>query len=521
MNDVTNTNLRTKLEVLTSEEFQEIQADNLEKELNQDGNAEKTGSTISDFVLSYEKHKTEMPLNEWLVFKFKQHPEAWQNEEDLTNSATQVISAVTQANADKASLYAHLDAGKSQESWLAKQIEQGAKSAGVVNVGEYAGQIDAAITQANADMVRTVTRLDGGISEALNLDGFIAEQHHVDTFNLEAAAKGSGYRAKALVPDGTTYGKNSMDIGIYDSNGKLVKRYQAKYGQDAKATQDLFGNKYPGQQKLVPADQVNDIEGATDCIEVDGIKSKPATKAEMKAMQEKAQLHSEIKKYEWNEVSRGEIAKTIGKQALISAGLTAGFQGVRVFGRRIWNNLLGKENPPLSKDMQDFFESSIKSATHVGVQVAVSGAVLVSARNGWLGAVLKGTPAGRIANMVYLAMENAKVLAKLAKGELTGVEAMDAIGKTTTSLAVSLAAAVEGGMLGAAYGSVFGPVGTFAGGLIGGIVGGIAGGKVGEYIYEGGKSIVKSAVSMVSSVASTVYDGVKSVANALNPLNWF
>lgn len=339
-----------KLQVLPPEEYQLLQADNLEKELNQDEYAEKTGSTISDFIQSYEKHKADMPLNEWLVFKFKQHSEAWQDEADMIVSAKQIISTITQANAEKASLYAHLDAGKSQESWVAKQIEQGAKSAGVVNVGEYAEQIDTAITQANADMVRTVTRLDGGLSEALNLDGFIAEQHHVDTFNLEAAAKGSGYRAKVLVPEGATYGKNSMDIGIYDSNGKLVKRYQAKYGQDAKATQALFDNgDYRGQRKLVCADQVNDVEGATDCIEVDGIKSKPTTKAEMKAAQEKVQLQKEIKQYEWNDVSKGQIVKSIGKQALIGAGLTAGFQATRVFGRRIWNNLFCKTPPPVER----------------------------------------------------------------------------------------------------------------------------------------------------------------------------
>lgn len=511
----------TDLNMLTSEEFQQLQADNLEQELNQDEKAEKSGNLIAVFVKSYEENKATMPLDQWLVAEFKHYPEVWQDETEISDTAKEIIDTVTRSNEAKASLYAHVDQGKSQASWVATHLEQGAKAAGVVNVGEYAGQIDAAISQANADMASTILRNDGGISQALNLDGFLAEQHHVDTFNLEAAAKGSSFRAKALVPDGTTYGKNSMDVGIYDSNGKLVRRYQVKYGQDAKATEALWGKgDYRGQRYLVASDQVGEIEGATDRIEIDGIESKPLSKAEAKALQEKAQLRDEIKKYEWNDVTRGEIAKSIGKQALIGAGLVASFHGVRVFGRRVWNNLLGKGNRPLSADLQDFFESSLKSSAHVGVQVAVSGAIVVSARNGWLGAVLKNSPAGRLASMAYLGMENAKVLFKLAKGELTGMEAVDAMGKTTTSLAISMAGAVQGATLGAAYGTVFGPVGTIVGGLVGGIVGGMAGSKIGEYIYEGGKSIVKTAVNVVSSTATVVYEGAKRFAQACNPLNW-
>ncbi len=522
MNPNESKNPDTKLEVLTSEEYQELQADQLEKEFNQDRQAEKSGNLITVFVNSYEKHKTTMPLDEWLVSEFKHYPEIWQDEADITNTAKEVIDTVTRNNEAKTSLYQHTEQGKSEASWVAGRIEQGAKTAGVVNVGEYAGQIDAAIAQANADMASTIMRNDGGISQALNLDGFIAEQHHVDTFNLEASAQGSSFRAKALVPDGTTYGKNSMDIGIYDADGKLVRRYQAKYGQDAKATQDLWEKgDYRGQQKLVPSDQVKDIDGATDRIEHDGVQSKPLTKGEANALKERAQVHEEIKKYEWNEVSRGEIAKSIGKQALIGAGMVAGFHGIRIVGRRVWNKILGKENPSASADLQEFFNSSVKSAANTGVQVAVSGALVVSARNGWLGAVLKGTAAKHIASIAYIGMENAKILYKLAKGELTGIEAVDAMGKMTTSMAISIASASQGMALGASLGLVFGPVGAVAGGLVGGVVGGIAGSKVGEYIYQGGKSIVKSAVSVVRSTASAVYSGVKSLARALNPLNYF
>ncbi len=507
------------LNVLTSEEFQQAQADALEKEQKEP--AQKTGNLITVFVQSYEQHKSTMPLDQWLVAEFKHYPEIWRDEADLTDTAKEIIETITRNNAAKESLYAHTEQGKSESSWIAKQLEQGAKAAGMVNVGQYAGQIETAIEKANADMANTISRIDGNISQARNLDGFIAEQHHVDTFNLDAAAKGSSFRAEVPPTDGTGYGKNSMDIGIYDANGKLVRRYQSKYGQDADATQALWEKgDYRGQQKLVPADQVKDVPNATDRIEHDGVSSTPLTKDEAKALQEKAQLHEESKTYEWNDVSRGEIAKKIGKQALVAACLVAAFHGVRVFGRRTWNNLMNKKNPPLSEDLKDFFESSLKGSTQVGVQVAVSGAVVVAAKNGLLGAVLKNTPAKHIVSMAYLAMENAKVLYKLANNELTGIQAIDAMGKTSTSLLVSMAAATEGAAFGGGIGLAFGPVGVCVGGFIGGVVAGMAGSQIGEKLYEDSKKIVRTAVTIVENVASEVASSIKSVARALNSSNW-
>lgn len=503
------------VDVLTQDEFQAQQAAQLEQQIfGNETNTQRTGELITRFVRSYEQHKRDMPLNLWLIQEFRLYPTIWASEAELESTAREVIQTIEANNAAKASLYAHLDKGKSRESWLAKNIEDGAKAAGMTNVGAYASQIDTALQQANREMERTIMTNGGAINQGLNLDGFIAEQHHVDTFNLDAAAKGSSYRAKALVPDGTTYSKNSMDIGIYDDKGKLVKRYQAKYGQDADSTGKLFEKgDYRGQRKLVPADQVDQLENATDSIEIEGIKSKPLTKAEAKALQEKAQREAEAKQYDWNDASRIDIAKNIGKQALIGAALNAGMQGARIIGRRTWNWLTGKKNPPASEDLKEFFESSIKGATNVGVQVAVSGAVVVAVKSGWVGEVLKNTPAGRVVNAVYAGMENAKILYKYTKGELTGAEALDAMGTTTSSIVGSLALAAEGAALGVTLGTALGPVGTVVGGLVGGVVGGMAGSKIGQAVYDGGKAIVNTAVSVVKSVATTVSNAVSSVAS--------
>lgn len=483
--------------------------------------AENTGLLIGEFVRSYEESKNTIPLETWLIVELQKHPNVWESDAEIKETAHEIITTIENGNEARVSLYAHTDAGNSESSWIANRIEQSATIAGISDIGQYAAEIETAIQQANEAMATTIVTKDGTISQAFNLDGFLAEQHHVDTFNLEAAAQGKSFRAKALVPDGTAYGKNSMDIGIYDANGKLVGRYQVKYGKDADATQTLWEKgDYRGQKKLVPADQVDSIEGATDRLEHDGIQSKPLTKAEAKKLQDKAQQRAEAKQYKWNDVNRGEIGKKIGKQALISAVLVAGFHGVRILSRRIWNKLQGKQNKTVSQDLKEFFVSSIKSGFFTGVQVAVAGAIVIAVKNGWLGKALKKTPAGRIAAAVQVGMENAKILYQFAKGQISGEEALNAMGKTTISTSISLAAAGLGATKGAAIGAVLGPVGAIIGGIVGGVVSGLVGGVAGDLVFEGAKVLAKAATNwvrnMAQSVSSTVENTLRSMTRSIS-----
>lgn len=513
--------IRIDGELLTADEYQEEMANRISDEVFQsEENAEKVAGVIGSFVQSYEKHKNQQTLEEWLSAEFKKYPDTWKDEEEIHATTREIIDTITVSNQKKTSLHAHLEQGKSEASWLAKEIEKGAAATGAVNVGAYAGGIERALEQANTNNLNVITRNDGFISQSRNLDGFIAEHHHANTFNMDAAAKGSDLRARVLEPKpGETYGKNSMDIGIYDGNGKLVKRYQSKYGVDAEATADLFEKgDYRGQKALVPEGHGKDIDGSVEVIECDGASSKPLSKEEAKELQIQAQQKNEAKQYEWNEVNRVAIAKQIGKQALIGACITAGMQGTRILARRVWNNLTGKTNPSESEDLKEFFESSIKSATHVGVQVAVSGGVVIAAKNGWLGKGLKNTPAGLIANIVYVGLENAKILHKLNKGELSKEEALDAMGQTTTATVAAIACAAQGAAWGAQLGIPCGPVGIAIGGFVGGVVGGMAGSGIGQAVYAGGKVIVKAAVNTLKSVVSSINDGIKAIGSGLKNL---
>ena len=176
----------TDSEVFPALEEQEADRD-VKDIFGSEDNARKTGGIINKFVESYERQKNEKAIDVWLIDEFRQYPGIWKRDEDLVSSAKEIVEAVRVANEKKVSLYAHLDAGKSKESWLAKCVEQGAAASGVMDVGHYAAGIDQAIGQANRDMASAVLTGAGEINQLPNLDGFIAEQHHVATFNLVAA----------------------------------------------------------------------------------------------------------------------------------------------------------------------------------------------------------------------------------------------------------------------------------------------------------------------------------------------
>lgn len=498
----------------------EIGADNVERilEIETAGeNHQKARETVFSFVQSYSHKPKETPEAVWLDDEFAKYPTIWTDADERKNTALIVVERVRRFEEEKKKLAEYRERGLSRESYLKSAIERSAKAHGVSNVGSYAAEIDHALDQANNDNIDLMYRRDGGINQSWHLDGFIAEQHHAESFNIEAAAQGSPYRAEVLKPaPGQTYSKNSVDIVIRDGNGKIVKRYQSKYGTDAESTKELFEKgDYRGQRKLVPEGQGKDIKNSTEVIEHEGVKSKPLSKEDAKERQRKIQEEQEAKQYEWNDVNSKAIAKNIGQKAGVAAMLAVGFQGARVLGRRIWNSMTGQANSSIEEDAAEFAESALKSGASAGLTVAATGGLIVACKSGWLGAVLKRTPAGQIANAVCIGIENVKVLADFASGKITGEEALDRAGDATCSLVGSLALGVEGATLGASIGSALGPVGTFVGGIAGGLVGGIAGSTVGRAVWEGGKAIAKTVANSVKSAASSLWEGTKSVASSV------
>lgn len=517
MNPPVNTTEPTSLApldaaLLSSDEHQEQQAHVIETQMwGGADNTEATGRLLSEFVHSSEQH-ADMPVEEWLAQEFGKHPALWQSDADRLAAAKEVVTSVVRFNDSASSLQGHLARGQSEASWIARELEKGAGVSGSLGVGQYATRIDVALAEATAGARVMITNNNGDISFSPNLDGFIAEQHHVDTFNIDAVTKGSEYRAKVV----NSNGLNSVDIVIVDGQGNVVHEYQSKYGSDAKATEQLFKRgEYGEQKRLVPEGQGKDIANSTEVVEIDGVHSEPLSKEQALEWQRKAREEAEARQYEWSDTNRINVGKQIGKQALVGASIAAGLHGVRILARRTWNALMGKENPPASVDLSDFVTSSLSSTAQVFTQVAVSGALVVAAKNGLLGAIMKRTPAGQIANIACIALANTKILYQLATGKLSKEEALNRMGQTTTSAVFAIAAGSKGSALGMAIGTVFGPPGIAAGGFIGGMIGAMAGGVVGEQLFEAGKSLVQASVTVVNRVTASVVEGAKALAGSL------
>lgn len=460
---------------------------------------------IEEFVRSYAENQGKT-VEYWLVPKMQEQlPE--KSREEIETMVEDIVTAIKVSEEKKDSLNKAITNGRSKESWFASEVKNATSAMSTQEAAKYLASLDKAVNQANQALHKTITTQAGNVSQNPSLDGFIAEQYHTQTFNMNAEASGSQYRAKVLEPDGNGYAKNSVDIVIVDGEGKVVRRYQSKYCKDAKATEKAFEHgDYRGQQKLIPKDQENGIsKKSTSVLEApDGTTSNPLTKSDAEKMRDEAQSGN-WNDLNWNEYTTKDLAIGIGKQtgyaALQGAAIGVGFD----VAQKVWN---GEEI-----EADEVVETALTSGADAGVKAATAGALKVGAEKGIIKVIPKGTPASTIANIACVAVENVKVLGKVATGELTVREGVEKMEETT----VSTTAGLIGAKIGTSIGTVLGPVGNAVGGFIGGTVGYMAGSKVGQTIVKGAKKVrdvavetVKTVASGIKEAASTVVDGVKS-----------
>lgn len=478
---------------------------------------------LSKFVKSYGKKDENISDKEWLKAQFKEEmPEL--TEERAGEMADETMDAIHEYDENLKSLNETAAKGISKEQWLANKIAKAATGVSVIQHGEYLNQINNALTNANAQMLRTVTTKAGEISQCQNLDGFIAEQYHVNTFNANAALAKSKYYAEVKVPEaGQTYGKNSVDIVIKDiTTGKAtaVHQYQVKYGANASETIKLLREhgditKYPNQQIVVPPEQVAEVQkafpGKTIVSQIGGtdkvaITSNKLTKKSAKLLQEASQHEEAAPTLEWNSFHTKELALQIGRNAglmgLQSAAITTGFA--------LAEQVVKGEGV----DVEETVELALKTGADSGLKAAATGALKVGVEKGVIGIIPKGTPVGILANVVCVGIENIKILSKVAKGELTMSQALDQMGRTSVSMVYGLGWGAAGMAVGAAALSWIPIVGSVVGGLVGGMVGYMAGSKVGQAVYTGLKAVGRG----VKTVCQKTWNGIKAGASKLK--NW-
>lgn len=470
-------------------------------------------AVLKRFMEAYHEKNPESSEREWLKGCYQRELPEWE-EEKIEKLTQETLSSIEEYDRNLKTAKEAARQGISSEDWLKGKITEAAKGLSVHEFGNYLSRVDAALEMGNAQMMRTVTTQAGEISRCMNLDGFIAEQHHVNTFNANAALKHSNYEARVQVPGpGETYGRNSFDTVIVDkTTGRIVQQYQVKYGATAQETIKLLksGN-YQNQRILVPADQVAEVQAAFPHKTVSstmgskelGVFSNDLTKAQAKEIQTKIQDAGIMERMGYDAFQTKDLMVHIGKNAGVmgiqSAAISTGFT--------LAANVLSGEDI----DPDTVMETAFTTGADASVKAAATGALKVCSEKGVVAVIPPGTPAHIIANIACVGIEDAKILAKVAAGELTISEGLDQMGRTSTAMVCGLGWGGVGMGMGAAALSWIPIVGPILGGVIGGMAGYMAGSKMGEMVYQGVKKVGHAAVTM----AKGAWEGVKSVGRAV------
>ena len=252
---------------------------------------EKQAKEMQPIFVSYvteAARNKDQSTEAWLTGRLKEDlPE--KTDEEIHGIVDDILQTVKIQEEKSTSLHEAINSGRSRESWFANECRKATSGMTAQEAGKYLQTVDDAVSRANEEMTKTIMTSAGQVSQNPSLHGFIAEQYHVQTFNQNAAARGSQYHAEVLGPTDHGYSKNSVDIVIKDKNGKVVRRYQSKYCENSKLTERAFDSgDYRGQRKLVPSEQAGDLSGknVTDHIEApDGTSSTPLSSEKAKEIQ--------------------------------------------------------------------------------------------------------------------------------------------------------------------------------------------------------------------------------------------
>lgn len=515
-----------KKEVIIDTEYVALTA---EPQLEFSGMGEKEAralqSIVQRFIKAYAQKKTEVSDENWLKGQLSQElPE--KDPAEIQLISREIIEQVAAFDQNVASINEACDAGQSKEDWFREQVQAASVGVGINDYGNYLADIDRTLYQANTQMMRAVTTKAGEVNQCFNLDGFIAEQQHVNSFNAKAALERQPYRAEVLAPEpGTTYGLNSFDVVIRNvKSGKILHQYQFKFGQDARATIHLLKNGcYNNQRFIVPTEQleqirkafpgksVSDVLGGTENVPTcsDGM-----TKVQVKQCQQDIQNKNRIQIMDWNSYNTKELAVRLGKNAALAGiGGAALATGIHLAAKVAQGEEIRRE---------EIVAVALTTGTDAGIKAAVVGALKVGVEKGMVPILVKGTPVGVLSNIVCMGIEHVKIMAKFAQGEISGIKALDCMARTSVGMVYGLNWGAGGGAIGTLACSFIPVVGPLVGGAIGGIVGYTAGSQFGSAIYSGtkkiagvAKSAAQAAYHAVKSVGSAVYNGAKSIVSSI------
>lgn len=393
---------------------------------------------------------------------------------------------------------------------IAKGIEIAPNIIAFNNMTRYFDNINEVIAKGNQKMIDSLTTKAGIINQNPQLDGFIFEQFHENTFNIDAALKDiTGIRAEALVPKlGTSYGKNSVDLVVKLKKGEteyIVKKYQAKLSDNP---EKLFKNgNYKFQRRLYG--EGHEKIGNTK-VEYEGIESSTLSKSDAKVIQKEVQegnLDAAKQTFE-NNVDIKILSKQIAKQALTSATIGMGVGMALSAGIKLTE---GEEIKA-----EEIIIDGLKAGGSVGLSTAIAGGLKTAVEK----RIIKGVAANILKNnnvvgtIAFSALSLVGVASSVGNGDMTLKEGL----KETASILAGTYGGIKGGLVGIALaGGVIASIGTILAPILAvtaGTVGCIAGSTIASNIAKGSTEIADAVVSGVKDVAKAGYNAVKNVASA-------
>ncbi|WGE35064.1 hypothetical protein NYR62_05335 [Actinobacillus genomosp. 1] len=415
-------------EQLKDENVQIALAEKAQKALyDTEENAQKTMQTINSFVDDYLINGRNQILEEWLIGRFSQYPEIWEDDAEKIETAQTIISTVESLVNNQVSLEEHLNKGKSLTNYLNKKIDKIAKE-NALQAEELAEQINADLEMANLAYTELYT------GKAIN-----------------------------LTPEETP------------TNSQLDR-----------------------------------IRKMTKTLEM-------------------------------------------------NANLNLAWWGAKSAGSRLWNAFTGEKNLSRSEELHKIIRSAVDSAENKGIQVAVSGGLIVSAKKGWVKGIFDNLEQlentiertrekfSRVINTVLNVAEgwnNVRLIDRIEQGTL---QAVDFAAETAKFYTAKLATNVEqhatkfcaslGRKAGTWIGKKVALVNPVAG-YVAGEIGGFLGEKAGEWVSEKvvkpitstAKKVADKAIDVVADTAKTfISKGIEAVSSItdtireskFNPFNWF
>lgn len=480
--------------------------------------AKELKKILTRFVKEYSKKPETQSDEEWLTERFLgEIPNMSKEEAEALSRET--VASVHEFNQNLTSVHTARSEGKVAEEWFVETSLKAATNMPVNELVQDMYTLELALESANDFMHEVVTTQSGAIDHNLSLHGYIAEQQHVNTFNLAATVADSPFHAQVCAPKaGQPYGKNSFDAVIKNADGHIVHQYQFKFGKDAKHTIACIkeGN-YNNQTIVVPTEQLEAVQaafpgktivskiGGTDKVPVSSV---PLTHADTKELQASVQENdcAFVLDANWTDLDSRLLAKYVGKRAAL-----AGLQGAALATGFHLAAKIATEEPI---ECEEVVVTAIKTGADSSIKYATAGAIAVASERGVLKLIPPGTPPGIIANIVCISIENVKILSRVASGDVTCREALDLMGCNTMAMIHGLSFGSYGaykGLLLLGWIPVIGPTG---GGLIGGIIGYMAGSTVGESVYKAAKAVASVAKNTVQKVWDSVKEAGRKIFTA-------